>query len=430
MKHRVRRSDLREFNRQRRQVWTLGLAAVGTLALPGGVWADEAESQQPLSAALSSTTLSGYVDTSAILKFGSGNGTVGRSFDGDAKQNGFNLNVAKVQIEKPIDEGRWAAGYRVGLLFGPDANTVATTSANTLGALAAGENYATSDFAVKNAYVSLRAPAGNGLEFKMGVFDTLIGYEVFEAGSNPNYSRSYGFYIEPLVHTGVLMSYEVCEAVTVSAGIADPNNILVNANTINARTDANGLFSYMGSIAVTAPESAGILKGGTLTGGVIDHAIDGEPDIIQCYVGGSIPAPLPNVTLGIAYDYRANREGQGVDSRWANALAGYIVWQAAEKLKIATRGEYARGSNGTWHSSGIWDLENTDDDGNPDPLLMMDSEKNELLGVTATVDYSLWASVLTRLEFRWDHDLSGTGVFNDGTDKDCLSLALNVIYSF
>ena len=381
----MQRSQFTVLTTQRRQAWTLGLAAVGTLALPGGVQADEAESQHPLSTALSSTTLSGYVDTSAILKFGSGNGTVGRSFDGDAKQNGFNLNVVKVQIEKPLDEGRWAAGYRVGLLFGPDANTVATTSANTLDALAAGENHATSDFAVKNAYVTLHAPAGNGLEFKMGVFDTLIGYEVFEAGNNPNYSRSFGFYLEPLVHTGLLMSYEICDAVTVSAAVADPNNILVNANTINARTDAKGLLSYMGSITVTAPESAGILKGGTLTGGIIDHAMDGEPDIIQCYVGGSIPAPLPNVTLGIAYDYRANSDGQGVDSRWASALAGYVVWPATDKFKIATRGEYARGPNRTRYSLCICDLDHTDDDGNPDPLRFTAREQNQLLGVPANV---------------------------------------------
>ncbi len=377
------------------------------------------ETQRAVSSSLASTTLSGYVDTSAILKFGSGHGTVGRSFDGDAKQNGFNFNVAKVQIEKPLDEGRWAAGYRVGLLFGPDANTVATTSANTLDALAAGENHATSDFAVKNAYVTLHAPLGNGLEFKLGVFDTLVGYEVFEAGNNAHYSRSYGFYLEPLVHTGLLLSYEFCEAVTVNAGIADPNNILVNPNTINARTGVNSLFSYMGSIIITAPETAGILEGGTLTGGIIDHAIDQEPDIIQCYLGGSIPAPLPNVTLGIAYDYRGNRSGQGVDSRHAHALAGYLAWQASEKLELAARGEYAFGT------SGITAL------GSPESwYLSKPGRDNELLGITATIDYSFWAGTITRLEFRWDRDLSGTGVFNDGNDMNCLSLALNVIYNF
>jgi hypothetical protein len=37
---------------------------------------------------------------------------------------------------------------------------------------------------------------------------------------------------------------------------------------------------------------------------------------------------------------------------------------------------------------------------------------------------------VSRVEFRWDHDLTGTGVFNDGTDENSVSLALNVIYQF
>ena len=40
-------------------------------------------------------------------------------------------------------------------------------------------------------------PVGNGIDWKMGVFDTIIGYEVFESGNNPNFTRSYGYAIEP-----------------------------------------------------------------------------------------------------------------------------------------------------------------------------------------------------------------------------------------
>jgi hypothetical protein len=355
---------------------------------------------------VASTTLSGYVDTSAILKFGGGNGTVGRSFDGDAKQNGFNLDVVKLQLEKPIDEGQWSAGYRVGLMFGPDANTLASTSGGSLDA--------TSDFAIKNAYVALRAPVGNGLDFKVGVWDTLVGYEVMEAGNNSNFSRSYGFYLEPVVHTGVLASYKVCDVVTVNAGVADPNNPLVNANTINARTTVDSLLSYLGSVSVTAPESAGFLKGATLTGAVIDHGIAGEPDTIQYYVGGTMPTPLKGVMVGIGYDYRGNDEGQGISSRYANALAGYLTWQATEKFKVAGRAEYASGTAGSFGAT----------------YPSAPGKSQEFFGLTTTLDYSLWANTITRLEFRWDHDLKGEGVFNDGTDVNCLSLALNVIYNF
>jgi len=389
---------------QKLNAWTLGLIAVGLVTSPYGGRADE--SQSPVLTTLASTTLSGYVDTSAILKFNGSEGTVGRSFDGDAKQNGFNLNVVKLQIEKPLEDSQWSAGYRVGLLFGPDANTLATTST--------GPWDADSDFAIKNAYVALRAPVGNGLDFKVGVFDTLVGYEVMDAGSNPNYSRSFGFYLEPIIHTGVLASYQVSDVISVSAGIVDPNNILVNPSTINARSTVASLFSYMGSVTVTAPDSAGFLAGASLTGAVIDHGVAGAPDIIQYYVGGSMPTPLTGVTLGLAYDYRGNDEADGVASSYANALAGYVVWQATEKLKLAGRAEYASGSAGTFGA-----------------LYPSDPGKGQqLFGLTTTLDYSLWANTITRLEFRWDHDLRGEGIFNDSADENCLSLALNVIYNF
>jgi hypothetical protein len=390
--------------RQELKAWTLGLMAAGLVTLPCGLRAEE--TQSPVLTTLASTTLSGYIDTSAILKFNGSDGTVGRSFDGDAKQNGFNLNVIKLQLEKPLEEAQWSAGYRVGLLFGPDANTLASTSTGLLDA--------DSDFAIKNAYVALRAPVGNGLDFKVGVFDTIIGYEVMEAGNNPNYSRSFGFYLEPIIHTGVLASYQVCDVVSVSAGVVDPNNVLVNPSTINARSTVDSLFSYMGSITVTAPEDAGFLQGASLTAGVVDHGVAGEPDIIQYYVGGSMPTPLAGVTLGLAYDYRGNDEGDGTGSRYGNALAGYVVWQATEKLKLAGRAEYASGSAGTFGA-----------------LYPSDPGKGQqLFGLTTTLDYSLWANAITRLEFRWDHDLRDEGIFNGSADMDCLSLALNVIYNF
>jgi len=51
--------------------WTLGLAAVGLVSLPAVVQAEEKPNQ--LLTALSSTTISGYVDTSAHWNPGTGN---------------------------------------------------------------------------------------------------------------------------------------------------------------------------------------------------------------------------------------------------------------------------------------------------------------------------------------------------------------------
>jgi len=168
--------------------WTLALASVGLVSLAAVSRADETS---PVQTALSSTVISGYVDTSAQWNFGTGNANnPAYAFGGPNKADGFNLNVVKLSIAKDADATNgWAAGYKVDLLFGPDADTFHTTSTSAFGG--------PSDFAIKQAYVDLKAPVGNGLDIKVGVWDTIIGYEVFDAPSNPNFTRSYGYSMEP-----------------------------------------------------------------------------------------------------------------------------------------------------------------------------------------------------------------------------------------
>src|SRR6266545_5197837 len=122
--------------------WTIGLAAVGVVSLASAAKADEKLSA--VQTALSSTSISGYVDTSAQWNFGTGNANnPPYKFGGASKADGFNLNVVQLRIAKPLDEAEWAAGYRVDLWFGPDANVLGTTSA-----LAPGSS---SDFAIRQA---------------------------------------------------------------------------------------------------------------------------------------------------------------------------------------------------------------------------------------------------------------------------------------
>src|SRR5579863_3745178 len=101
--------------------WTLGLAAVGAVSLTSVVQAEEKASS--VMTAVSSTMLSGYVDTSAQWNLGTGDTHAPfYKYGGPAKADGFNLDVVKVTLEKPMDDSEWAAGYKVDLLFGPEAD--------------------------------------------------------------------------------------------------------------------------------------------------------------------------------------------------------------------------------------------------------------------------------------------------------------------
>ena len=77
--------------------WTLGLLSAGLVSLPALTHAEEKPSS--VLTALSATTLSGYVDTSAQWNLGTGNANVpGYAWNNSSKADGFNLNVIELNL--------------------------------------------------------------------------------------------------------------------------------------------------------------------------------------------------------------------------------------------------------------------------------------------------------------------------------------------
>lgn len=398
--------------------WTLALAAAGVVSLGSIVQADEAQHQ--VLTALSSTTLSGYVDTSAIWKLGTdrhtGNVVIpGRVFDGTAdKLDGFNLHAVKLVLEKPLDEGQWSAGYKADLVFGPDANFYSSL-------LNGGSTAETTDFAIKQAYVTLRAPIGNGIDFKMGVYDTIVGYEVFDGPNNPNFSRSYGFALEPTQHTGLLATYQVTSWLSVAGGVANTAFGPINGKG-HQYGEAESEKTFLGSVTLTAPDSFGPLAGSVLYAGVIDGSAFGNPeDSTHVYVGGTVKTPLEGLSLGAAWDYRDDgpMAFQVVQNR-AYSLAGYASYAITEKFKANARVDYVNADAGTFYAN--FDVE--------DGVIRPTSKREKLLGTTLTLDYALWDNVLTRAEVRWDHSLNGDRPFGNDDEKNAVTLTANVVYKF
>src|SRR6266850_2158707 len=396
--------------------WTLSLAAVGVVSLASAAQAEEKAST--VMTALSSTTLSGYVDTSAQWNFATGNSHLpDYKFGGPSKADGFNLDVIQLRIEKPLDEGEWAAGYRIDLWAGPDANTLGTQST-----LATGSG----DFAVRQAYVALRMPFGNGIDWKIGVFDSILGYESVESGNNPNYTRSFGHSIEPQTHTGVLASYRFSDMVSASVGIANTTGPGINSRNTSSddgQIKAESSKTYMASIAITAPDSWGFMSGSTWYAGFVngfnenESKTDYDENSARYYVGGTLATPVTGLRLGASFDYLDVHNTKG--ETWS--VAGYASFQATEKLSLHLRGEYLRDRPVDGQKFFIDSAGNST---NPD----------RAMALTATVQYDLWKNVISRLEFRWDHSLSGQKTWGGtGDEPSRLNewlLAANVIYKF
>src|SRR5678815_2900364 len=281
--------------------WTVALAALGVVRLASAAKAEEQVNS--VLTAVSSTTLSGYVDTSAQWNFGTGDANLPPyKFGGASKADGFNLDVVQLRIEKALDEEQWSAGYRADLWFGPDANVLGTSSLFGNGTMAT-----TGDFAIRQAYVALRMPVGNGLDWKIGVFDSILGYESVESPNNPNYTRSWGHSIEPQTHTGVLASYRFSELISASAGVANTYSQNINDRAFepvqNTNPQAESYKTYMGSIAITAPESTGFLAGSTLYAGVVNGFSASYADnLTSWYAGATLATPVTGLRCGAAFD--------------------------------------------------------------------------------------------------------------------------------
>src|SRR6266498_559665 len=399
--------------------WTLALATLGLVSLPTASQAEEKMNQ--VWTALSSTTISGYVNTSIHWNTGTGNGTVpGYVYNTSDKQDGFNLNVVDLTIQKAMDEAQWAAGYKVQLWFGPDATTFGTTLDG------AGNN---SPVAIKQAYVALRAPVGNGLDCKVGVFDGLLGYESHDAGSNPNYTRAYGLALTPHTHTGVEMSYQFSPLISASAAIANTVGPVINQRANPPK--AESFKAYTAAVAITAPDDWGFIGGSTLYAGFLNGFNNSSVwDQTSWYSGVTMNTPVKSVKVGGSFSYLGTTGEFGAGHSYANAWALYTSFQAAEKLSLHLRGEYV----------------STDTDlfGTGASLV---GGNSEIFALTGTLQYDLWKNVLSRLEIRWDHltgdgdmtayggtPATGGGAFgppaSPGHKRNNVLIAANIIYQF
>ena len=426
--------------------WTLGLAAVGAVSMASAVRADEAK-PSAINTALSNTTISGYVSTSMNWELNPGNSSVGNSPGGNiplqtGKANGFSLDVVKLSISKAQDESPWASGYQVDLLFGPDAvgfNPANYGRGSNNGYSGSNNGYygGYSDFAIQQAYIALRTPVGNGIDWKIGVFNTVIGYESFDAGSNPNYTRSWGWAVEPTEHTGVLASYKVNDEWSFSAGVA--NTLSTGINTSNDYSTSNGSpwhKTVMGSVTFNAPSNWGWASGSAFYAGMVYGFAGGQQGTpyfpgstfgsqggnqVNYYAGATLNSPWKNVTFGAAFDYVQNLGGvQYTISETAGVHADdyifglYNTIKASDKLSFNSRAEY-------------WEV---------------DAKSGASLGssagvsLTETVEYDLWANVISRLEVRYDKVMTsdyGIHVLPTGvpvTSLDSVGIYANLIYKF
>jgi hypothetical protein len=354
--------------------WTVGLAAAGVVSLASTAQAEE----NSVLTSLGSTVLSGSVEASYVGSLSSDNNIYGENVDG------FNANGASLSIGSPLGGEGYAAGYNVELLLGQRAADFAATGD--------GE-----DFLIKNANIGMSLPVGNGIDLTLGLFDTIVGYEVEASASNPNVSRSYGYDLEPFTHAGLLASTSLMDNVSLSLGVA--NNFDSTGSINQGHKGAEGNFGFLAGLEVTAPDSLGPLSGSTVYVGLVEGGDDVDDDVDDrlLYVGASIPTPIEGLSIGVAYDDRESVLGD------AEATAFYATYGLSDTMNLALR------------------YDTIEDDRLPGN--QSQSHKGDTRSaVTATLGISLFDNVLTRIEYRAED--------NDRFEGSSNGFAVNAFYSF
>ncbi len=140
-------------------------------------------------------SITGMVDVNFNKNFNNPASHINDYRNFDVYENQFNINLAKVTIQKTASP----VGFRMDIGFGQAMDLV--NSDASLGTEKSMRN-------LEQAYLTAVLPIGNGLTINAGKMVTHMGGEVIESISNINYSRSILFaYAIPYFHLGAMASY-------------------------------------------------------------------------------------------------------------------------------------------------------------------------------------------------------------------------------
>ena len=416
------------------------LAAVASLSLADS--APEASAQDTkkmvqnnfVETAQKGIKLSGYVDTGYSYNFTGqgGNSQVNSRVQSDSAQQGdFNLYAVKIALEKAMtSENKAQAGFRVDVMIGEDAKFLANPGAtHAFDGTSQNNTQMDSNFLfLEQAYVQLRAPVGNGWDFKVGKFASIIGYEVMERPANMNITYGMLYNQVPFWYTGVLSSYKFDDYLDGKLGVANGSNSDNNTTTSggsdgvvllaalnvtapggNANWSHNFQYSTASENSTGAPSAPGTAQGQN----ALPVNVASTPDAGGAYTiiynsWGNWAPKFADDKLLLAFDtllgnaagangFNSATAGTANNSTWWGAAA-YAKYQFNDWFSLAGRGEYFGGDNLAKISNGL-------------------GTANQNAGLswweyTITAGFNVIDNVLIRAEYRldWGNNISGTSV--------------------
>jgi hypothetical protein len=323
----------------------------------------------------------------------------GRIFNKD--YNKIEFNNFNLTLDKP--EKDWGVGFHLSGMFGREAELLRES---TLWGKALHKEPSAELF---ESYVTTTIPVGEGLQFKGGLFVTLLGAEIIsQPGSyNNNISNSYDFFFAiPFRHLGGLFTYPVLKTLSVTGGLVtgwdDPH-------------DNNHVPSFLGGVNFTPSDAFGLAS--SIIVGPEQRGNDGR----QRVTWSNVATIKPMDALTLLLDYTLGAEAKaptptGNKRAYWHTLSGVASYDWTDRFNTALRGE------------AFLDLQAARTFG----LAATNPIHNVALGeFTLTGSYKFTKMLLGRAEVR--QDFANRSVYQKGSnraDANQTTLAMQLIYTY
>lgn len=343
------------------------------------------------------------------------------------RANEYQLNQIYLALGREVDTGcGWDIGGRVDLLYGTDYFFTQATglevendgtphwNSNDGPRRLAGQTAAMYGLAMPQAYLELFAPIGPGIKFKLGHFYTAIGYESVMAPENFFYSHAYTMqYAEPFTHTGMLAEFSLSRRMDVLAGFT---------RGWDNWEDPNGDLGFLGGFSWTAPSEMASLALTVHSSSEDANGLNNRTIYSLVYTRqlGSRLRYIMQHDFGMEELAELNQAGVSEAAKWYG-INNYLIYQASNRLSFGLRAEWFR-----------------DQDNARVLALPIESlvEGGNYFGLTAGANWNVNSRWTMRPEIRWDHSdvevpsLGRTGMYNNFTENDQLTLATDLIFRF